>query len=880
MNNKITMKDLKLVYDRENNKFIKAFVTINGEKQIITGDKEVRAINKSYAKERGTDDIQQIPDDYSLAYATNKKVIASFEEKYKDAKIIPIVLKKNDNPYNEQKIRDAKIHDRKVGVITGVVSIAAAGLAAAGILASAGKINLIPEGWLSKLEVQAKENTKKDPESWIQYEEEYTASKEKELLTGSMDDITNNIVDITVNKKDYKLVLAPKEIIALNYYYNTFEMENEEMLQTYGLYNYDAGDNGDLINNVHSALEKIRISLVKAEKIEDVITPTFTDPITQNLFKKYAELYVEYNTSKSKSSVKKETEEALKADFIENGSIDLNEHPSATVILQLIPSAFNLNISPLNSKLNVLLVGTETNVGVDGVKDTIQQNGLVDSSCSVIERRLEKFDSYREILLSKHEIDVKFNEKLLKESNESIFDKKNQKYYDEEYTESEFSALTKDTYDIKNVMIPLMNKELIMNFDLGDISISSTESDNEKLDELMDEIMEEINDEIVEEVIEEKQNQQLNNNKKWDLKTNPSGGKIGDTIRDETVRVEVTEQQLINSAVAPQEITEAKKEYQKKNPDIIDGTNKEEVKAADQQIKENLYPICKEAYQAGQSETINGGPNAPTNSKYANHESQVVRDYYYDGRNNGIPVWNEIQAAKNNPVVGIPSYEPEHKNNPNQNGYNNQTEDKPVIEQIETEKPKEETSTQPDQVEQPENDIPDHSSNPNQNGSNNQTEDKPVIEEIETEEPKEETSSVPEEIQSNQEDNKSITDDFDSSNTTYNIDTTDVIEGTITTDSTGVEDLSKYGEVQDVSVMSFRSEEPTSNESEDVKETSTDSNEVEEDTETASVEEEVSETSFTSESIEAAIDSYINEVLADQNSEINQEIESTYELVK
>ena len=75
-----------------------------------------------------------------------------------------------------------------------------------------------------------------------------------------------------------------------------------------------------------------------------------------------------------------------------------------------------------------------------------------------------------------------------------------------------------------------------------------------------------------------------------------------------------------------------------------------------------------------------------------------------------------------------------------------------------------------------------------------------------------------------------------------------MISGTVTTDPTGVEDMSQYGEVQDASVMSFTNDAVTT-------------------------------TSINSDEFEQQLDVYI-EMLADPNSEINMEIPSTYELVK
>lgn len=801
MNNKITMKDLKLVYDRENNKFVKAFVTIDGKKQIVTGDAEIRNINDAYARERGAKRIQDIPGEYSLAYTTNRKVIASFEEKYKDVlkekneeflPPVPIILEKN-NEYDGKKT--SGLFPLKKALVVGGTVLGAGSLGLIGchvIKSQAEKTAVVAE-------VKSKDTKNANPRSWKQYVDEYADSKQKEFLTSSMQEIKDELVEIEVDDKVSKLTLTPEDIIALNYYYNTFEMTNEEMLSIYGSYNKDSGDNKDLINNVHSALDKIRISLVKAKTVEDVIMPEFTDNVTQELFVKYAKQYVEFNNSTSKSTVKSNFEDMFRADFIENGSVDLNEHPSASVILQVFPSAFNLSNSPLNKKLNIILVGQETNIDVDGVKDTVEQNGLVDDACSVIDRRLEKFDDFRNELERDHTTVSKDNKDLLLDVNADLKDDKDQAYYDARYKESEYFKLTKDTYDLDEVMIPLMNEELSLDLSTLDISF------------------EDVNDEIMKEMISELQKQQLNNTKPWNLKTNPSGGNKGDTLKGETVRETVTETQISQS-----QETGAKKEYLEKNPDITDGTDKDAIKEKEDSMKEDLGPICKEAYEVGQKETIEGGPNANVTDKYANHKEQVVRDYYFDGRNNGIEHWKQNQAAEDNTVVETPDDTPEHKDNPNQGGENNQTEDTPTTEEVETEKPEEqpaeEAPSESEEVtEEPEEKIPDHSENPNQGGETNQTEDVPTVEIVDT------------------------------SNTTYDVDTTDVISGTVTTDPAGAEDMSQYGEVQDASVMSVIND--------------------------------AAPIAINSDEFEQQIDAYI-EMLADPNSEINMEIPSTNELVR
>lgn len=774
MNNII--EDLKLVYDPENKRYVRAYAKIDGNKFIIEDYQEINRLVAELKMQKGVNYLKEIPNDYSLAFVNNEKAIAMFDEKYSDVLareneieeelLLPAVI--NDNsPYDglvATGIDRSKLKKIALGA-AGIVVLTGVALAGCKLYNSRAKEE--PEAIVLE-KVEAKEITKENPKTWEEYVSDYSESMQKGLLTDEMNEITSNIVTIKVDKNEYKVALSPEEITALNYYYNTFEMTNEDMLKSYGLYNLNATKDSDLSNIVHNGLNKVRLSLVKAETIENVISLKLADEESQKLFDKYANLIVKYNTSKNQKEVKKEVEAELKKDFIENGSIDINEHPSSSIVLQLIPSVFNLKNSPLNSKINTILVGSETNIDVADVKDSVEQNGLVDDSCSVIDRRLEIFDEYRQTIQNDHRIDARLNKELLARVNMDLTDAMDQAYYDESYVESEFSILTKDTYDLKTVMIPIMNEYLSKNYELSD-SIS----------------FEEINDKLIKDMINELQQQQLNNNKPWNLKTNPSGGKVGDVLKGETIEnVPVNENQLTQ-----EQINNAKKEYLEKNPTVIDGTNKEAVTKKEEEIKKDYTQLCVTAWETGQAETINGGPNAATNSTYANHEADVVRNAYFDGRNHGIKIYNEVNASKNQentnhntneaPVdPGLGEYSGDHSNNPNQNNNNNNKEvtDTPVVEEVITPQPQEPVVQDP-VVQEPtaptiEPNLGEyggsHDQNPNQNG--NVVVDAPVVEEV----------IIPSE----------------SSNTTYNIDTTDVIDGTITTDDTGVEDMSQFGEVQ------------------------------------------------------------------------------------
>jgi len=727
MKNNGTITDLKVIYDRDNKTFVEAYALIDGETVFLDDDKKIRKVFANLKEQHGAKSLKEIKSYYSLVDTTNERMVNLYREKYADYRneevispdeYVSTLSLKRENPYDNQEVKESEFSPiKKAAIAAGIVLVTSAIVAGCHFFnKSRAKEQVVEEPAIETLVEEKEEVEKIDPKTWEDYTENYVESEQKTLLTGEMDLITSNIVDIEINDKEYKLALSPEELTAFNYYYNTFNMENDELVRTYGMYNMDHENSEDLINNVHDALDKVRFSLVKAEKIEDVLKLNFVDEEAQKLYDKYAEYMVEYNTASKKSKVKAEIEESLRADFIENGSINLKDHPAATVVLQLIPSTFNLQLSPLDDDLNVILVGTEVNINVDGVKDSVQNNGLVDDACSVIDRRLEKADEYREQLQLRKESNESYNEMLLLTVNSS--DELGQEYYDANYKVSELDTLTENTYDITGTMIPLMNEYLVENYEI-DASID----------------YEELNEELKESLIAELQAKQLNNTAKWDLKTNPSGGKVGDVLKGETVKgVKVDESQLTD-----EQIKDAKDKYIEDHPDIVDGTDEEEIEEKEDEIKEDVAALCVEAYEAGQAETIKSGESAPINSKWANHEIANVRNAYYNGRSNGIKVYNEQKAGKGEIVEEPTDDYGDHEDNPNQNDDEIVTDPPVVDEPVEDE---------------PTDDYGDHEDNPNQNSGSVET----------------------------------------------NIDTTDVIEGTITTDDSNVDDMSEYGEVQSFSI--------------------------------------------------------------------------------
>ena len=528
--------DLNLVYDNENKVFVEAYATLGANQVHITNKTDIMDLINAFKKQKGIKKLTEAKNDYFLVYANNNKMVDKIRNKY-GIKTSNDVIKPNEyisnlslnknNPYNGATIKPKKKFWTTNKKIIAGVSVAVAGIVALGVaLSGCNKTKNEAEVAIETVVEEKEVKEKIDPKTWEEYTESYVESEQKTLLTGEMDLITSNIITLNINDKEFKLALSPEELTAFNYYYNTFNMENDELVRTYGMYNMDHENSEDLINNVHDALDKVRFSMVKAEKVEDVLKLNFADEEAQELYDKYVKLIVEYNTASKKSKVKKEIEESLREDFIENGSINLKDHPAATVVLQLIPSTFNLQLSPLDDDLNVILVGTEVNVDVDGVKDTVQNNGLVDDACSVIDRRLEKADEYREQLQLRKESNESYNEMLLLTVNNN--DELGQEYYDANYKVSELDTLTENTYDITGTMIPLMNNYLVENYEI---------------DESID--YEELNEEMKESLIAELQAKLLNNTAKWDLRTNPSGGKVGDVIRGETVKgVAVSESQL------------------------------------------------------------------------------------------------------------------------------------------------------------------------------------------------------------------------------------------------------------------------------------------------------------------------------------------------
>lgn len=736
------IEKLRLVYDNKAKKFTEAYALVNEFPYQYDNDKEIRKLIEDFKAQENVERIGDAdPSKYDLVFPNRTEAIESFRKEFNaliDERVESLKFVEENEFDGQEVVIPAKKNNltTKLAILGTTVAIAAATIAGCSLFNSNAKKDTQAVETQVVIEDNYEVKEKINPKTWEDYTENFSDSLQKQLLTSEMDQITSNIVTMTINSKEYKVALSPAEITALNYYYNSTDKSNEDLLRMYGDYNLNQENGEDLINDVHDGLNKIRLSLVKATKAEDVLRFKFDDETSQKLFDKYADLIVKYNNAEKKSEVKKEMEDALKADFIENGSVDLKEHPSATVVLQVIPSAMNLKLDPIAEKLNIILVGTETNYKVDGVENSVAQNGLVDSACSVVDRRLEKFDENRSNLKIQKTNDENYNELLHSQKSAGL-------NTEAEYKVSEYDELTKDTYELTEVMIPIMNEYLSKNYDLS-VSIE----------------YDDLNEEITKEMIAELQAKQLNNTRKWDIKTNPAGGKVGDVLTGETTKgVKVTESELSKTEKGKQQMEAAKQEYLKNNKDgvVIDGTNPDEVKKKDDEIKKDYTALCQEAYSVGQKETISQGASAPINSKYANHEQSVVRNAYNEGRNNGIKVYNEMHNSNNTVKPVTPTDENgvgNHKDNPNQNGNSQtQTPTTPTVETIVVPQPSQGENTTVTPVE--DTNAGNHQDNPNQSQNN-----------------------------------------VSYGNVISNIDISGVVSGTITLNDDDVEDMSQYGEVQ------------------------------------------------------------------------------------
>lgn len=482
------------------------------------------------------------------------------------------------------------------------------------------------------------------PTTWEEYmDPKYNENAVQKVISKKVMDelVTANIKKKVINDTEITYGLTADQAMAFYVYYNSTMLSNEELLAILGDYrftgNIDASK--DLVNLVNDSVMTTMFSWAIADKEEDMIIPVVEDEVVQEMIIKYKDLCLKYRTAtteKEKKNIKTEIEEELRKDFIadlDTTPIDLYDHPSAHVVLNTVSGVFNLNADPLEEKLNNMLVGTEAqvNVATDGGKingkavDTkeetiIDSRGLVDTPCEVYIRRFDDFEDYRS------------EKKMVKD----IMDQSNQQ------GESEYDLITKDSYEYdshdehEGVIVPIMNDYIVRSYGLETVDLDS--------------MLEVLKQEVVSKIQDDK----INNPGEFNPKTNPAGGKKGDTY-SETQKSVVVDENNLSDAVKKEAEKEANKE--------VGAVTEEEGKNQAAEIQSILSEVSSQSRSIFQHYE-NGGPSAGEyNANWANSSYNEVRNYYNSLKQAGIDAYNaKHEEITNEGADNTPS----HEDNPNQ----------------------------------------------------------------------------------------------------------------------------------------------------------------------------------------------------------------------
>lgn len=785
MNNTGKISNVVVIRDNKEKKFIKAWITVNGEKIKLDNHEEITEYLNDLKEQENVESLKDLPQSmfknkflYDTAKAKEGEYVQKLDleeyEKQQDKEYFSSIFSlRKKSPHEGKKTSGIK----KVAITAAVVALAL------GIAHKAGALDTFKSGFTNTQKEHNLENdeneknnslaTKKEsPKTW----EEYLNYEgvQKDFAKKVMDTlITPNIITKEINGENITYGLTPQQAMAFSLYYNSNYMSNEDMLAILGDYSLtgNSDQSKDLVNQANSALDTIRLSWAAASIKEEMIRPVVEDEKVQVLIDKYMDLIMDYKNAentKDKKAAKKVIEESLNNDFIDakDGVINLYDHPSAHVVLNSIPSVMSLLLDPLDEDLNKIIVGTEGNYDIvtDGGtinkqqvktnKITIPQTGgLVDSPCAVYIARFNDFDNYYQEKTSakvtqdmnneflNNQVSVLEQQIKTLEATKTMFNKKTVESqitiletqlesYKASITVSDYDRITAQTYEYDNhdehqgVIIPIMTDYVNVK------GFTDLETFAEEFHEL---------------IITSIQEKQLNNTGKFS-RENPSGGKVGDTYSETKKNVTVSESQISET-----QKNEAQKEANEKAGADIVTREEGEKEAADVQSEVNKILAVK-------NELLNyymeKGPSAAEyNSSWANSEHEAVRNQYNVIKNEGIRVHKEIQNNKNTVTDEGKDNTPSHDQNPNQK---------------DSSSTKTETNTNDNSAKETTTSTPDSST----------SENKPVTP-VET--PKEE--------------GKVNTNNAGSStgSSEYEINTDGVIEGTITTDDSNVFDPSQFG---------------------------------------------------------------------------------------
>lgn len=712
-NNKIDK--IQVIYNPEEKKYEKAFVSIGGKVHEITDNSPIISYLKDL-KQQENKPLNKMGTKKLETVFSNSPVARDKEEAWKNASRISTAKLNKKNKYDGKKTK-GNFWKKAKKTVAGIVADAAViSLASCGIntFSNKDKIAIVRE-------IDSEDdNLKNNPESWDDYMSSfYNENAEQKKFAKSVmeNQIEKNIKTKTIDENEITYGLTPEQAMAFSIYYNSNLYSNEKMLAILGDYsitgNSDASKN--LVNQVNDATEMIRLSWAIADNKEEMIVPEVEDEEVQALINKYIDLIAKYKSTsdtKSKKSVKTEVEEALKDDFIdaENGVVNLQDHPSAHIILNTVPAVFSTINDALDEDINKILVGTEANYDIDlGTGKSIsipETGGLVDDPCAVYIARFDNFEDYRSsMMIDKTFADrtnasiyneIEYLERELEEASDSFFSKEKVSELEKDLelkkaslTTNEWDIITKDTYEYDyhdehdGVIIPIM-----------DDYVKTLGLDN------LEDMQDIFRQAVIGTFAERKTGGAFNPH------TNPAGGKKGDTYTEYLGRQSFSSSsELINNYNASSaEIKDA----EEKASEAAGAITEEQAQKELNEINSAIQAMGRSPYYHFKEKGASAGDLEWASSPY-----EAVRNAYNKQKTEGIKAYNilhqdgEVKEEDDNDL--------KHEDNPNQP--NPPSESSTTDEKKDESKPSsgstDNNGSTTDIID--DSNIPSHEDNPNQN---------------------------------------------------------------------------------------------------------------------------------------------------------------------
>lgn len=841
--NDTKIESMKVFYDNHNRQFLKALVvTSDGKDKIVKKSEEIKKLIEQLKEQEGVEVVSELPASVfqcAFQYKPNGELNQGAIDWANSALVSSNKVKLNrTSPYNGKQtnnIQKAKSSTVKKVVVAGLVmAVVALGVGCC-------KKYLDSQAQAAAVTVEAlQEETELKkmaaPENWLRYLVDYEESKQKEFLTNTMSvNLVPNVKEITLSTgENFQYGFTAEEAVCLSLYADIYHYSEEgnndniwdDFYAVVGDYSIS-----EIKSNAQNAILKMQSSFVLADKKEDMLIYQFKDEQTNKLLNEYLDLILEYKNATKKAD-KKEIQEKIQDKLIRNfinrqeggdEYVGFEENAEAYfVILNTIPlTCSNLKID-LPNDIVFKLNGTEANFDDDGKLITAEVNGYADRFCAQADSIFKEFDEYRQ--------NKRLDDSAVDRQNESLSQIDGYKQ-----AVSSRDEILWNTYDLEH-MTDIMNKYLEQEYGLTLEELDVTTLINAASNKMEEEF----------------KSQPIS-------KENPYGGQKGDSYKENIGKVTVSNE-VVQESFTKEEIqqaqTEAKEEAAKDGVISQEQFEEEKKELNDKEVVDDYgnkgtistdyTAITWSVYHHFTGES-NGHTIIPYDANWANSSDELTRAAYNLGKQRA----DEYLAAKNQAsqdnitnsdnaedIYGD-SYAGDHSQNPNQNKTANTENNNEMVEtskQEETSNSNNNITTDSTVTNDGADKTPSTNENPNQSGSTSSEDSSASKEEVKEEntannnitsssttttegaDKTPHTSQNPnqngtvstenntaEEVTTTQTENaanENIT--TTSQDTIYGA--SDIV-GEVTTDSTGVEDMSQYGDYSGYSLEETSQEE-------------------------------------------------------------------------